>query len=255
MAHVKDTYTFLHDANARNDEKLLLLRAEYGLEGYGWYWSVIEMLREANAYQLQTNCSAGFALALGITGERFTELLQRAVAVGLFTQNETHFWSPSLLRRMAHYDNKRARLRANALQKQTNCKPIAKQKRSKSSANEVRLGSDQSKRKEGEPEGGEMPKIPPSLDNADGRQALQKWHSYKRGRGESYKSSQGWTSLFNTFGPLGAKALAAAVDESIRNSWAGIFPPKVNSSAPVMRAEPSMTNHPARKVVKAGDPL
>lgn len=82
----------------------------------------------------------------------------------------------------------------------------------------------------GESEGGGLPAacpaLPPSLGTALGREALQKWYSYKRSRGQAYKSSHGWAELINTFEPLGDAALMAAVNESIKNSWAGIFPQK-----------------------------
>lgn len=48
----KDAYYFSHDANARNDIKIIRLRRSLGLEGYGIYFCLIEMLREQNDYRL-----------------------------------------------------------------------------------------------------------------------------------------------------------------------------------------------------------
>jgi len=43
----KDAYYFSHDANAQDDEKILDLRADYGWEGYGLFWAVIEEIAMA----------------------------------------------------------------------------------------------------------------------------------------------------------------------------------------------------------------
>jgi len=43
----KETYYFSHDYNARNDTKILYMRQELGMEGYGIYWYLIEALADA----------------------------------------------------------------------------------------------------------------------------------------------------------------------------------------------------------------
>jgi uncharacterized protein YdaU (DUF1376 family) len=43
----KNTYYFSHDYNARNDTKVLFLRMQLGMEGYGIYWYLIESLAES----------------------------------------------------------------------------------------------------------------------------------------------------------------------------------------------------------------
>jgi len=48
--HRKEAYYFSHDSNARNDEKILAMRMELGMEGYGVYWSIIEKMRENTDY-------------------------------------------------------------------------------------------------------------------------------------------------------------------------------------------------------------
>lgn len=40
----KDTFYFSHDYNAANDTKILFLRHQLGMEGYGIYWFLIEQL-------------------------------------------------------------------------------------------------------------------------------------------------------------------------------------------------------------------
>jgi len=49
---IKDAYYFSHDANARHDPKIIKMISTYGMKGYGWYWGIIEMLREQDNYKL-----------------------------------------------------------------------------------------------------------------------------------------------------------------------------------------------------------
>ena len=51
----KDVYYFSHDANALSDPKILGMRCDYGLEGYGLYWAILEMLRNESTYKLPLN--------------------------------------------------------------------------------------------------------------------------------------------------------------------------------------------------------
>ena len=49
---MKDAYYFSHDSNARNDQRLMKVRMKYGMEGYGIYFGIIEILREQAGYIL-----------------------------------------------------------------------------------------------------------------------------------------------------------------------------------------------------------
>ena len=42
----KDAYYFTHDSNAKYDPKCALLIDQLGMEGYGIYWMLIEVLRD-----------------------------------------------------------------------------------------------------------------------------------------------------------------------------------------------------------------
>jgi hypothetical protein len=43
----KDTYYFSHDYNAHNDTKILYMRQDLGMEGYGIYWFLVESLADS----------------------------------------------------------------------------------------------------------------------------------------------------------------------------------------------------------------
>ena len=92
----KDAYYFSHDSNARNDEKILSLRMQFGMEGYGIYWAIIEMLRDSTDYRMQTQFER-IAFELHADSVRVESILQD---FELFESDGEYFWSESLLRRM-----------------------------------------------------------------------------------------------------------------------------------------------------------
>lgn len=93
---MKDSYYFSHDSNARTDERILAVRAKYGAKGYGIYFMIIEMLREANAYQMLKQCSS-IAYELHESVEEVQDVIEN---FGLFEFCEDYFFSPSLKKRM-----------------------------------------------------------------------------------------------------------------------------------------------------------
>ena len=46
-----NAYYFSHDSNAKDDPKCMLLIDQLGLEGYGIFWILIEVLREQPEYR------------------------------------------------------------------------------------------------------------------------------------------------------------------------------------------------------------
>ncbi|WP_368490819.1 DUF4373 domain-containing protein [Clostridium sp. BJN0013] len=120
---MKETYYFSHDYNARNDPKILAMRSEYGAEGYGWYWMIIEILREQPEYKLEYNKYLCITLAMQLQCDKnaLHEYVEKCInEYKLFESDGTYFWSNSLLRRMSEKDAKndakseKARKAANA---------------------------------------------------------------------------------------------------------------------------------------------
>ncbi len=96
----KDTYYFSHDNNARNDEKILELRAKLGWEAYGIYWALIECLSEATGYKLELNKITGLAYSYNIDITLLQKIIDTCFELNLLTKNTHYFWSKSLFRRM-----------------------------------------------------------------------------------------------------------------------------------------------------------
>jgi hypothetical protein len=97
---MKETYYFSHDCNARNDVKILKLRRKLGMEGYGIYWSIIEMLREDENYTLQIKYIDEIAFSLSVKTEILHSVLHD---FELFTIEDECFYSERLMRSMDKY--------------------------------------------------------------------------------------------------------------------------------------------------------
>lgn len=80
-----------HDTNASRREKLALLRATCGLEGYGFYWTIMEVLAE-NCEEIDESGEVSVTLpmkiwcgTLNLTPQKFKKLLETCASFGLFS--------------------------------------------------------------------------------------------------------------------------------------------------------------------------
>lgn len=88
----KKTYYFPHDHGARNDPKMQMLLAEYGVAGIGIYWCVIEQLYEQGG-KLPISAYKSIAFVLHID----TNVLQNIIeCTGLFNNDGKEFWSDAV---------------------------------------------------------------------------------------------------------------------------------------------------------------
>lgn len=101
----KEAYYFSHDANARQDPKILAMMSVYGPEGYGWYWILVEMLREQSDFTLDKQGKYTFnaiAMQMHCTRDAAEQFVNDCInEFELFDTDGVYFWSNSLLRRMA----------------------------------------------------------------------------------------------------------------------------------------------------------
>jgi len=89
------TEYFSHDYDAREDEKIQNLTFDLGMEGYGIYWSLIEMLYKNEGY-MQTHYER-LAFALHTDNEKIKSVIND---FDLFHVNENAFHSDSVLHRL-----------------------------------------------------------------------------------------------------------------------------------------------------------
>lgn len=110
---MKDAYYFSHDSNARHDPKITALRSVYGLLGYGWYWVIVEMLRESKDYELNIKNKfllSSLAVELNIDRDTLDKFLKDCIDdFELFVFDGESIRSESLCKRMEKLDEKKRR--------------------------------------------------------------------------------------------------------------------------------------------------
>jgi len=87
---------FSHDYNARNDTKLIKVFMEYGLEGVGAYWCIIEMLYEEGGYLLLSEYER-ITFELRTNEKMINDIINK---YDLFEKDIDKFWSESALERL-----------------------------------------------------------------------------------------------------------------------------------------------------------
>ncbi len=115
---MKDSYYFSHDCNARNDPRMLDVRAKFGWHGYGLYWAIIEVMREQKDYMISESSLPGIAFGFGMTFEEFIEFVDGCTDEtnpdqGLFVKKDGKLYSESLLRRMMKRNHSKTLLSNN----------------------------------------------------------------------------------------------------------------------------------------------
>jgi hypothetical protein len=105
----KDVYYFSHDANSRRDEKIISMRLDYGVEGYGRYFIILEIMREKENYKIELNKNSFRSLAyeLNIKPDEVKTFIEDCVKeYELFFIDEQNFLcSESFLNRMETYND------------------------------------------------------------------------------------------------------------------------------------------------------
>ncbi len=114
---MKDSYYFKHDANASSDIKLRAIRKKYSWKGIGWFWFLIEQLRNQDNYKLPYNelTYEGLSGDMDCTAEETKKFIDDCLHFGLLKKNGEHFSSDRLSRDMDWLDEKREKTRKAGL--------------------------------------------------------------------------------------------------------------------------------------------
>lgn len=94
---------FSHDSNAKDDPKIIKLIDALGLEGYGAFWVLIELLREQPNLRLPIASIPRICRTFGITTPKMESVIYH---FELFSNDGEYFFSPSLLKRMLEMKEK-----------------------------------------------------------------------------------------------------------------------------------------------------
>jgi hypothetical protein len=103
----KDSFWFKHDANARNDMRVIDLRAKHGFEGYGIYFAILEVMREQDGYRLPVSKRGHLSIALGDGAQLISSVLDSCIECGLFESDGEYIYSTSFIKRMANWEQKK----------------------------------------------------------------------------------------------------------------------------------------------------
>ena len=112
---MKDSYYFPHTSGARYDPKIVEMLSVYKMSGYGWFWVLLELLREQDGYKLDLSGKYSLnALAMQMytdsnTAKKFID--DCVNEFHLFESDGNCFWSNSLKERMEYVDIKREKAR------------------------------------------------------------------------------------------------------------------------------------------------
>ncbi len=94
----KDAFYFPHDSNAKDDPKIVMMIEQLGLESYGIFWVLVEILRDQPEFKYPLALLPAMSRRYNTTTEKM-----RAVVMnyGLFQiHDDEFFFSPSLNNRM-----------------------------------------------------------------------------------------------------------------------------------------------------------
>ncbi len=103
----KDVYYFKHDANASQDMKCRAIRRKYKWAGMGWFWFIIEQMRNEEGYKLPYSDLTFLSLSdeFSISPEETKKFIDDCASFKLFTIHDGYFCSGRLNRDMAHLDD------------------------------------------------------------------------------------------------------------------------------------------------------
>lgn len=114
----KNTFYFSHDANAHEDDKIVCLMSEYGSQGYGWWWILVEVLFQ------QENCRIDMSkkstipylcrMLWDIEPDKVLPFVNSLVEYDLLERQGDFVFSPSLLRRNQKLQDLREKKKAAA---------------------------------------------------------------------------------------------------------------------------------------------
>lgn len=94
----RESIYFSHDADAMNDPKCMMLISQLGMEGYGAFWALVELLRVQPEYKMSLDLIPAISARLQMSEAKLKTVIS---AFGLFCVTDDYFFfSQSLRSRM-----------------------------------------------------------------------------------------------------------------------------------------------------------
>lgn len=105
----KQTFYFPHDGNARNDDRIIAVRLEHGMEGYGVYFAILERLLESSSFMSVKDYNI-IAFDLRVSAGLIKKIVEN-FGLFKFTEDGESFYSDSFNDRMKPLENVREQRR------------------------------------------------------------------------------------------------------------------------------------------------
>jgi len=105
----KETYYFPHDSNARSDPKMVALKNDFGMEGIGIYWALIEILHEQKNGKIEKfpKLFDGLASEFKIKKEALLQAIEAMVKhFFLLQEDEKWIWSNRVIQNLEERKDK-----------------------------------------------------------------------------------------------------------------------------------------------------
>lgn len=110
-----DIIYFDHDANARRDPKIISLISDYGAEGYGKFWMLIEYLREQQgSIELTKNNYRAIAFELRCDSQEAENFINTLIELELLRNNDGFIFSDRLNKNIEHLNTVREKRKTAA---------------------------------------------------------------------------------------------------------------------------------------------
>lgn len=110
-----DIIYFDHDANARRDPKIISLISDYGAEGYGKFWMLIEYLREQQgAIELTKNNYRAIAFELRCDSQEAENFINTLLELELLRNDDGFIFSDRLNKNIEHLNTVREKRKTAA---------------------------------------------------------------------------------------------------------------------------------------------
>ena len=106
---------FPHDADASTDEKLIYLESKFGMNGYGFYFKMLEILTRSNGFKIEYNDikKSVYVKRVGLSFREFDEILDECLRdeIKAFVIENGYLYSPGLIKRLTPLVEKRENMR------------------------------------------------------------------------------------------------------------------------------------------------
>ena len=223
----KDTFYFLHDYNARNDPKILELRSEFGLEGYGIYWCLVETMAEDENGYVMASLMGGLSVGYGIPKARLMQIVKFMLEIGLLHEDEAGIYSPRLLEYKKFRKLLSDKGKEGAQVRWKNSPPNSPPNANKRKGKERKIKKENDIKEKSADFSIREPEIKIDFRTEGFKKLWKQWTEYKIAEfNDKYKTIQSEQIAFNQFYKLAGgneKMAGEIITQSISNRWKGLF--------------------------------